>query len=115
MISARENITNSWPIAFAFLEGAEGKGKEILKYIDERVKSSGWNWLIVTYWVASFYAMAGELDEAFRWIERGIDIGCRNYRWFEIDPNLEDLRRNQQFKEVVEKAQIAARRLGKYL
>jgi len=104
-----------WPIAFAFLEGAEGKGKEILKYIDERVKSYGWNWLIVTYWVASFYAMAGELDEAFRWIERGIDIGCRNYRWFEIDPNLENLRRDPRYKEVLENARQRATQLSRYI
>ncbi|MFQ6093948.1 MAG: tetratricopeptide repeat protein, partial [bacterium] len=100
-----------WPIAYAFLEGAEGRGKEILEYVDERVKAFAWDFLIVTYWVASFYAMAEEKDEAFRWLERGIAIGNRNYRWFEVDPNMDNLRGDPHFEEVLRKARSEALKL----
>jgi TolB-like protein/cytochrome c-type biogenesis protein CcmH/NrfG len=97
-----------WPIAFAFLEGAEGKGRKILEYVDDRVKAFGWDFHIATYWVASFYAMAGENEEALRWLERAIDIGNRNHLWFEIDPNLEPLRDDYRFAGVLEKARTSA-------
>jgi len=100
-----------WPMAFAFLEGAEGKGKKILSYVDDRVKGFGWDFHIVVYWVASFYAMAGEKDEAFRWLERCIEIGNRNIRWFEVDPNIENLRDDPHYVEILKKARNEAEKL----
>jgi serine/threonine protein kinase len=104
-----------WAYAFAFLEGAEGKGKEILRYVDEKVKGFGWDFHIAAYWAASFYAMADDKEEAFRWMERAIELGNRNYRWFAIDPNLENLREDPRFVGTLEKAETAAKKLGKYL
>jgi TolB-like protein/Tfp pilus assembly protein PilF len=100
-----------WQMAFAFLEGAEGKGKKILNYIDERIKGYSWDFVITVYWVASYYAIAGQKDEAFRWLEQGIAIGNRNYRWFERDPNLEPLRTDPRYVEILEKAQREAQKL----
>lgn len=104
-----------WPIAFAFLEGAEGKGEEILKHVDERVKGFGWDFHIGCYFVASFYAMAGDKDEAFRWLDRCLEIGFRNHRWFSIDPNFENLRDDQRFPKMLEKARKEAEKIGKLL
>jgi serine/threonine protein kinase/tetratricopeptide (TPR) repeat protein len=98
-----------WKSAFAFLEGAEGR--DILKYIDEEIKSSGWNFHLVCYWVASFYALAGEVEEAFRWLGQAVQLGNRNYRWFAIDPNLEKIRKDSRFPGFVEEAKKAAARL----
>ncbi len=100
-----------WKMAFAFLEGAEGKGKEILKYVDERVIGFSWDFIITVYWVASYYAIAGKNDEAIKWLEKGIAIGNRNYRWFEIDPNLENLRNDSRFNEILEKAHRESEKL----
>jgi hypothetical protein len=98
-------------MAFAFLEGAEGKGKKILKYIDKRVKGFSWDFVITVYWVASYYAMAGNKHEAFQWLEQGIAIGNRNYRWFELDPNLEHLRSDPRYVEILKKAHREAEKL----
>jgi len=100
-----------WQMAFAFLEGAEGKGREILKHIDDKVRGFSWDFIITVYWVASFYAMAGDRDEAFLWLERGIAIGNRNYRWFEVDPNMESLCSDPRYVEILKKARSEADRL----
>jgi serine/threonine protein kinase len=100
-----------WQMAFAFLEGAEGKGKGILKYVDERVRGYSWDFIITAYWVASFYALANDKDESFRWLERGIALGNRNHRWFEVDPNLENLRADARYAEIVENARREAETL----
>ncbi|MFQ6108229.1 MAG: protein kinase [Candidatus Aminicenantales bacterium] len=104
-----------WPQAFAFLEGAERKGKAILRYIDERIKVFGWDFFIVGYWVASIYAMADEKDEAFRWLDRSIELGNRNHRWFEVDPNLDNLRDDPRFPQMLEKARKEAQKIGNLL
>lgn len=104
-----------WQMAFAFLEGAEGKGKEILKYVDERVKGFSWDFIITVYWVASYYSMAGDKDEAFRWLERGIAIGNRNHRWIGVDPNLENLRDDPRYDVIIEKARCEALKLRSLL
>ncbi len=103
-----------WPFAFAFLEGAEGKGRKILDYIDERVRENCWNSIIEVYWIASLYAMADERDEAFRWLERGISLGNRNYLWFKMDPNLERIRNDVRFQQICERAFEAAERLREH-
>jgi TolB-like protein/Tfp pilus assembly protein PilF len=104
-----------WPIAFAFLEGAEGKQKDILKHVDERVKEFGWGFHIGCYFVASFYAMAGDVDEAFRWLDRCLEIGFRNHRWFAIDPNLDSLRNDPRFPEIMEKARNESAKLRRLI
>ena len=100
-----------WQMAYAFLEGTEGKGREILKYVNDRVKGFSWDFIITVYWVASFYALAGEKDEAFRWLERGIALGNRNHRWFEVDPNLASLRSDPRYPEMLKKARNEAEQL----
>ncbi|NLP11258.1 protein kinase [bacterium] len=104
-----------WPIAFAFIEGAEGKSKKILEYVDERIKAFAWDFYIATYWVASFYAIAGEKDEAFRWLERAVEIGNRNYRWFAVDPNLANVQDDPRFAGFMIKARNEAMKLESFI
>ena len=55
--------------------------------------------------------MAGDKDKAFRWLERGIAIGNRNHRWLKIDPNLEHLRSDPRYIEILRKARSEAQKL----
>lgn len=55
----------------------------------------------VAYWVASTYALLGDRDEAFSWLERAIKLGNENRPWFESDPNWEGLREDPRFGELM--------------
>jgi len=55
----------------------------------------------IAYWTGSVYALEGERDEAFRWLERAIDLGNENRAWFESDPNWEGLRDDERFQELM--------------
>jgi tetratricopeptide (TPR) repeat protein len=101
-----------WKTAFGFLKGAEGKQNEVLEYVDDEVRGFGWGFFIVTYWVASLYALAGEVDEAFRWLDRSIEVGVWNHRFFEIDPNLEGIRDDPRFHRALGEARGRAHALG---
>jgi tetratricopeptide (TPR) repeat protein len=101
-----------WKTAYGFLKGAEGRQDEVPEYVDDEVRGFGWGFFIVTYWVASLYALAGEVDEAFRWLDRSIEVGVWNHRFFEIDPNLKGIREDPRFHRVLGEARGRAHALG---
>jgi len=51
----------------------------------------------IAYAVASVYALEGERDEAFDWLERSTALGNENKPLFENDPNLVSLREDGRF------------------
>lgn len=57
----------------------------------------------VSYWLASVYALEGERDLAFEWLERSIALGNENKQWFESDPNWETLRDDTRFQDLMRK------------
>ncbi|HEX8651239.1 MAG TPA: protein kinase [Pyrinomonadaceae bacterium] len=63
----------------------------------------------IAYWVASVYALEGEHDLAFKWLERAISLGNENRAWFEFDPNWEQLRDDPRFKELMQRIDTSRR------
>ncbi len=46
----------------------------------------------MAYWVGSAYALLGEKEEAFEWLNRAIDLGNENFPIYNSDRSLESLR-----------------------
>jgi serine/threonine-protein kinase len=57
----------------------------------------------IAYWTASAFALEGERDLAFKWLERAIDLGNENRTWFESDTNWDELRSDERFQELMRK------------
>jgi serine/threonine protein kinase/tetratricopeptide (TPR) repeat protein len=55
----------------------------------------------MAYWTASAYAQLGEIDSAFEWLERAIKLGNENIGWFERDSNLDPIRDDPRFAELM--------------
>jgi serine/threonine protein kinase/tetratricopeptide (TPR) repeat protein len=55
----------------------------------------------IAYAVASVYALEGERDQAFAWLERSAALGNENKPCFEHDPNLASLRDDARFGELI--------------
>ena len=55
----------------------------------------------IAYAVASVYALEGERDEAFEWLQRSVALGNENKPLFEHDPNLASLRDDERFGELI--------------
>jgi serine/threonine-protein kinase len=51
----------------------------------------------MSYWTASAYALLGEREPAFEWLERSIALGNENAAWFKADPNLASLQNDPRF------------------
>ena len=55
----------------------------------------------IAYAVASVFALEGERDEAFAWLERSVALGNENKPLFENDPNLVSVREDERFAELM--------------
>ncbi|MGE3465562.1 MAG: tetratricopeptide repeat protein, partial [Pyrinomonadaceae bacterium] len=57
----------------------------------------------MAYWVGSTYALMGETDLAFKWLGKAIRLGNENKPHFERDKNLNSLRTDPRWQELMDK------------
>ena len=57
----------------------------------------------MAYWAASTYALLGEKDLAFKWLNRAVKLGNQNKPHFEHDKSLDTLRDDPRFEELMKK------------
>jgi hypothetical protein len=57
----------------------------------------------MAYWVASTYAILGEKDLAFKWLNRAVKLGNENKPHYERDHSLDTLRDDPRFAELLSK------------
>ncbi len=55
----------------------------------------------IHYEMARIHAILGNKPESYKWLQKAIDAGWRNYRYGSIDPLLENLHSDEQFKQVM--------------
>jgi DNA phosphorothioation-dependent restriction protein DptG len=90
----------------------EGKQQEAHALLDlalsARIKAieAGCEDLEVYYYTAAIYAIGNNKAEAYKWLQKAIDAGWRDYRTTGRDPWLENLRSDDQFKKMM--AQVKA-------
>lgn len=57
----------------------------------------------MAYWVGAAYAILGEKDLAFEWLNRAIKLGNENKPLYEQDKSLDSLRSDERFKALLNK------------
>ena len=57
----------------------------------------------VAYWVGSTYALLGDHELAFKWLNKAVRLGNQNKPYFEKDTNLDSLRDDPRFDELMSK------------
>jgi serine/threonine-protein kinase len=88
---------------YAICLSASGRHAEALAQLTEQVKDVAAADHDSSYWLASVYALEGEPDQAFEWLERAINLGNENKQWFESDRNWEGLRDDPRFQALMRK------------
>ena len=85
----------------ALLQAKAGKQKEAEEAIQRAVQiGSGYGHFHHTaYNIASAYSALNMSHEAVKWLETTADTGFPNYSYFEIDPNLNNIRKHERFIE----------------
>ena len=56
---------------------------------------------VVTYNAACFYALVGDTDKSLDYLAQSADVGCLNLDWLEQDSDLDSIRENPQFEEII--------------
>jgi serine/threonine protein kinase/tetratricopeptide (TPR) repeat protein len=88
---------------YAICLSALGRHEEARAQLTEQVKDVAAADHDISYWLASVYALEGEGNLAFEWLERAVALGNENKAWFESDPNWERLRDDSRFQELMQK------------
>ena len=61
--------------------------------------------------IASAYTAMGWPTDALKWLEKAADSGFPNFTYFRVDPNLDALRGQAEFVELIEKMETQGKRL----
>jgi serine/threonine-protein kinase len=86
---------------------AQGKHELANKQLTERVKVVAAEDHDIAYWLASAYLLQGRQVLALDWLQKAINQGNDNYRWFEADPNWTDLHNDPRFKEMMQRVRAS--------
>lgn len=90
------------PLYAMYLAGA-GRREEALAQLTSDALAISRSDHDMAYWVASTYTLLGDKDLGFKWLGKAIRLGNENKPHFERDPNLESLRGDPRWQEVMEK------------
>ncbi len=82
---------------------AQGAHEAARAELNEDVKRNAAVDADIAYAVASVYALEGERDKAFEWLNRSVALGNENKPLFEHDPNLASLREDERFGQLMER------------
>ncbi len=90
---------------------AQGKHELANQQLTSRVKTAAAADHDIAYWLASAYLLQGRQVKALEWLEKAINLGNENYRWFESDPNWTDLHNDPRFKELIHKMKTSSEKI----
>ena len=57
----------------------------------------------MAYWVGATYAILGDHDLAFKWLNKAVKLGNKNKPHFENDVNLTTIRDDERWQELMAK------------
>ncbi|MEO6655851.1 MAG: protein kinase [Pyrinomonadaceae bacterium] len=90
------------PLYAEYLAGAGRRDDALAQLTDDALALSRTDH-DMSYWVASTYALLGDADLAFKWLGKSVKLGNENKYHFERDTNLESLRDDPRWPELLEK------------
>ncbi len=90
------------PLAAEFLAGS-GHPDEARAMLTEEALAVSRADHDMAYWVGSTYALLGDTDLAFKWLNKAIRLGNQNKPYFENDINLDTLRDDPRWQELMGK------------
>jgi tetratricopeptide (TPR) repeat protein len=91
-------------LSLFFIKALKGEKTEALKSITKKTQEIFRNDEMFPIWMAEGFALIDEKDEAIDWLEHGVNWGFINYPFLnEYDPFLENIRKENRFKNLMEK------------
>lgn len=98
-----EKVMRNWPVTIAargIVLGLAGKGQEARKVLAE-MRELAKKRYVTAYGVALVYAGLGDKDQAFGWLQRGVEERTHWLVWTKLDPRWKGLRDDPRFEEIL--------------
>jgi serine/threonine-protein kinase len=89
------------PLLAIFL-AAQNKPEDARENLCEGALKTAYADSDAAYWAASAYALLGEKDAAFEWLERAVKLGLEDKAWLESDKTLNSLRGDKRFADLMQ-------------
>lgn len=90
------------PLYALFLAGSGHPDEALAQLTDDALSLARADYYMA-YWVGSTYAVLGETDLAFKWLNKAIKLGNQNRPHFENDINLASIRSDERWQELMGK------------
>ena len=88
----------------SILNAIQGKKAESKALLTEQMLTDFRNDTVALWVFADINALNGETDEALKWLDHGLDIGCINYPFLsQFDPFLANIRGEERFQKLMER------------
>ncbi len=102
VLEEHPNMDGIRPLFAIYLAGS-GRDDEAMAQLSEGALALAKSDHDMAYWVGSTYAILGEKDLAFKWLNRAVKLGNQNKPHFEHDKSLDLLRDDPRFAELMGK------------
>jgi len=102
VLTAHPNLNGVRPF-LAMCLSRQGKHEEAMAELTGAVRQNAEVDPDIAYAVGSVYALEGNFDQAFEWLQRSVALGNGNKPCFESDPNLKSVRGDTRFAELMKK------------
>lgn len=102
VLEQNPNMNGIRPLYAMFLAGA-GRGAEARENLNDDVLEVSRSDHDMAYWAGSAFSLLGEKDLAFKWLNRAVKLGNENKPHFEKDRNLDPLRNDPRFADLMAK------------
>ncbi len=104
-IEIQQTIDNSIGLGYIYWEtGRLDKARELfnqnLSLCQKQLEQGNERWG-VPYSIAASNAIQGNKEDAYKWLKKAIDAGWRYFRLGESDPMFENIRKEEQFKQMM--------------
>ena len=102
ILSANPNLHGVRPF-LAFCLSRKGEHEAARAELNDKVRRTASVDPDIAYSVASVYALEGDRDSAFEWLNRSVALGNENKPVFEHDPNLAGLREDARWTALIKR------------
>ena len=103
---AKDDPKNYWfRLIYILVSALKGQKGEILSSLqDPALEKWAWRDFSYSFHVADIFAVLGEKEKTFEWLEHAVSTGYINYPFLnEYDPFLANLRSEPRFKKLMER------------
>ena len=106
VLAQHANLHGVRPL-LALCLSAQGDDAAALAELNQDVQRTASVDADIAYTVASVYALQQNAEQSCAWLRRSIALGNENRPWFERDPNLQSLREDPRFAELMKSVRAA--------